>query len=271
MKKIFLTVVCIFYLFVGKVSADTQEQLAWMGPVMMGGGYASAAAGYCAGTELFCSTFESTTSWDAANGTSDCEDFNDDGSPGSDGDYCDGVTYTGLYAIDSKSFCIRGASTYYVEKNLSTADQGEYYVEAWIRFDDAAQNQSLLLSTSTNVYQLGFYLDAGGTFVVYTHDGASSYDTNYAMSADTYYHVGVYFKVEDNDLNDNGILRVWINTSTSSGFTASDYQAAGSSTSANTGVTLTDKIRLRGEAAGETECYDNVKVVSCSGTPWAYE
>jgi hypothetical protein len=258
MKKLILAL--LFLLLSCSISFAENQQLAWIGPVIAGSSNSSPES-YCSGTELFCSTFESPSSWSATNGTSDCDGYD------ADGDYCDGDTST--YAIGAKSLGLRGSSSTYVNANLSSLDVGEFYLESWVRFDDAVSNLGWVVRTTTSTDIIKLAVDAGGSITVATKDGVTVLDTNYTVSADTWYHIGVYLKVETAAENNDGVIRVWINTSTTAGFSSGDYQSDASSTSVDTGTALADVIWFRGEATNEVIYYDNVKVIS--GEPsWAY-
>lgn len=227
--------------------------------VVVGQPTAAAPASYCAGTELFCSTFESATTWDATNGTSDCDGYD------TDGDYCDGDTTT--YVIGAKSLGIMGSSSYYVQETLTSTGQSEFYIEGWIRFDNLIGAKACLTTFNSGTNEVvNFRLDTDATFLARVKDTATVVDSNFAMSADTWYHVGVYFKKQN--VGNDGIVRIWINTSTTAGFSVTDFKVG--STTVDTGTYTANNIRFRGEAAGEVIYYDNMKVVG--GSPsWTYE
>jgi hypothetical protein len=228
---------------------------------VLGQPVAAGEAAYCSGSELACFTFESVTSWDVSNGTSDC-DLDDDG------DYCDGDTSVKLF--ESKSLGLAGTnSNAYLRKNLSSADQGEYYLEGWVRFDDTAgAGQVLKIQASNANEQIRIELiNPDKYWRIETADTAVGFDSTTAPSNSAWYHIGVYFLAETG--SDNGTVRMWVNDSTTTGdFDAGDI-IINEDGDVNTGTTESDLISLGGHASGEVIHFDNVKVVS--GSPgWAY-
>lgn len=246
MKKLILLSIILIYSFTVHAA----------GPAMMalvsGGG--SAEIPYCTGTggELFCSTFESSTSWDSTSGTSKCDGYT------SDGDFCDGES--SVYVIGTKSLGIRGSSSYYVEKTLSTSGQTEFYIEAWVRWSYVGGSNSFIVMQSSGSKDTVRLSLSSGSVIIVTNDGLTTTSTTCSVSANTWYHVGLYYKSD-------GTLRYWQNTATSSGFSAIDNCL---NSSVTTGSLVGDYIRLRGSSAGgDMEYYDNFKIIA--GAPsWEY-
>lgn len=258
MKRILIT---LSILLIASVSfAGEPIKLARMTPAVCGAG-ASGGASYCTGTELFCSTFESTTTWTASNPASaDC-------SYTSDGTWCDGDT--GTYLFGSKSFGVRGSTSYYSEKDFTSTAQTEFYIEGWFRWSAVSSGVATFKVSDTSSHDvIAPNLSASNYYQVRVKDLATTVATTYAISANTWYHVGIYFKRETTpDTSNDGVVRVWINTSTTAGFTSSDLKV--SSTDVDTGSYTGSKWYQRGCASGSYHRYDNVKVTS--GAPsWTY-
>lgn len=239
----------------------------WAGGLMMvGGGIPATAASFCAGTELFCSTFESATSWDATNGTSDCDGYD------TDGDYCDGDTTT--YKNGAKSFGIMGTNTYYVYKAFASADQTELYWEMWYYI---ASGTGSSFDGSTGVVRsdgiaIATIYNTWGNLYFVTKGGSTAIDTTQDVVADTWYHIGIYWKIETGDgTANNGIVRVWVNTDGGT-FDAGDIKY--NSTSVDTGTAAetfgADGVRINGPEPSYINYVDDFKVIS-GACPWAYE
>jgi len=246
------------------------SSLAWAGSttvvVGQGGGE---PAGFCSGSELFCEDFEGDdVTWDAVGGEAalDCDGYD------ADGDYCDDETTT--YRVEGEQcFGIRGTNTYYVSEALSSANQTEFYYELWYRvtgtgtvfdgsvgvFNAAGQRIAVLYNSWGNIY--------------FSTKGSARYpDTTVDIVANTWYHFGVYYKMETGVVNNDGIVRVWMNTDGEE-FDAGDLKY--SATNVDTGYTSEslgdgDEIRIEGQEAAYTCYIDDFQVVS--GAPsWAYE
>lgn len=222
-----------------------------------------ALSSLCVGGELFCTDFETDPTWDASNGTEDCDGYD------TDGDYCDDDTTT--YKNGAEAFGAQGASTYYLQEALSSTDQTEFYFEVWWRIDDTSLGQ-----TGPGVYNSGHLqvavLDASyGTPRVVTKGGSSVLASSGTMAADTWTHYGVYFKNESSaELND-GVVRMWYNTDGGE-FDAADviYNNAAADCGSSAEGYNGDEIRVVGPHAGYIAWTDDF-VVKSGAPSWAYE
>lgn len=243
------------------------SSLAWAGSttvvVGQGGGE---PAGFCSGSELFCEDFEGTdTTWDATNGTVDCDGYD------ADGDYCDDDTTT--YKEESEAFGIRGTNTYYVSENLSTQNQTEFYFELWWRITGTSfvQDGAVGIFNSSGL-RISTIYNSWGNMYINTKGGSTYPDSTLDVSANTWYHIGLYYKMETGVANNDGILRLWANTDGGE-FDAGDLYY--SSTTVDTGYTSEtlgdgDQIIIEGPEASNTLYIDAFRVVA--GAPsWAYE
>jgi len=244
------------------------SSLAWAGSttvvVGQGGG---GPAGFCSGSELFCEDFEGDdTSWDATSGTVDCDGYD------ADGDYCDDETTT--YKNGSEAFGIRGTNTYFVQEALSSADQTEFYFELWMRI---ASSTASFFDGAVGVFndaerRIAVVFNLWGSLFFATKGGSTYPDTTYDISANTWTHIGVYYKMETGAANNDGIVRVWVNTDGGE-FDVGDLVY--SSTTVDTGHTTDslgdgDEIVIQGPGSGYTHYIDDFKVTAGAPT-WSYE
>lgn len=230
--------------------------------------YAAASVGgggpFCAGTELFCEDFEGTdTTWDATNGTVDCDGYD------ADGDYCDDEAT--VYKAGTEALGIRGSETYYVSENLTSADQTEYYIETWVYF----QGSVSFTSDDFGVFTSGGYVCSGlynnwGHLYYGTKGGATSADTTFDVTTATWYHLGLYYKIETSASANDGIIRVWANTDGDT-FDATDIKYT--STTVDTGAVSEgyggDRMIFYGGEAGYVQYWDNTSVIQ-GACPWPY-
>lgn len=229
---------------------------------------AAPPAGFCSGGELFCEDFEGDdVSWDTIGGDAvlDCDGYD------ADGDYCDDDTTT--FKNGSQAFGIRGTNTYYVKEALTSANQTEFYFELWYRVSGtgAAFDGAVGVFKDTGSRMAVIYNSWGNIYFV-TRGGSRYPDTTIDIVANTWYHIGVYYKMETSATNNDGVVRVWMNTDGAT-FDAGDLYY--SSTAVDTGYTTDnlgdgDEVRIEGPEASYTCYIDDFKVVA--GKPsWAYE
>lgn len=234
----------------------------WGVAAMTGG---AVAASFCAGTELFCEDFEGAdTSWDATNGSVDCDGYD------ADGDYCDDEAT--VYKNGSEALGIRGSATYYVSENLTSADQGEFYIEGWYRTASTgtAGFDTFGVFTSTG-YEVACLYNNWGALYYATKGGSVTVDTTYDLSDNTWIHYGLSFKIETSAVANDGVIRVWVNTDGGT-FDAADikYSSAAVDTGATGDGYAGDRYIFRGPEASVTAYWDDTKVIS-GACPWAYE
>jgi len=213
-----------------------------------GMGTSGGGAAYCSGGELFCEDFEGEdVAWDADPDTEDCDGYD------TDGDFCDDDTTN--YKNGSEGCGLRGTTTYYFQEALSSASD-EFYIEFWVKFSDVTTVNSVNIRSAdyaTKVVKL--YLDSESNLVVYVNNDAVTYDGSYTFIADTWTHVGVYYK-EEPGIND-GIVRAWIDTD--GVFVAGDLDI--NETAVDTGSTDGAGLRIYGSSIAGIAVYDDLKVV----------
>jgi len=241
------------------------SSLAWAGSttvvVGQGGG---APVAFCSGSVLFCEDFEGTdTSWDVAESL-DCDGYD------SDGVYCDDDTSVSMEG--SEVLGVRGPNTDYIQEALSSSDQTELYFEVWWRVNNVSGVRSGPGCYTSGGYQSISLDQSWGTLRAIIKGGTAGLNTSKTdFAANTKYHIGVYWKIETAAGNNDGIVRVWMNTDGGE-FDAADLIL--NNTSVDTGAESegwqADVWRIPGPAAGYVSYTDNNRAVA--GAPsWAYE
>jgi len=237
--------------------------LAWAGPGYMvcdSNAVPAAPATFCDTAGIFCMDAESGGQVTMVAGSSDCDGYD------ADGDYClqDGTTYkNGTHALG-----IRGSgATYYCREALDSS-VSEFYAEFWYRTnaDGIGDTRALLFEDASN-----------GAVVAVTRDNnegvnavcnGTTYDPgNNHIPEDTWVYIGLYYKEETGPGNNDGIVRVWLNTDGGT-FDAADLLI--NQTAVDTVSNDAAKIRMGGPYSGKVCWRDDVRVVS--GAPsWAIE
>jgi hypothetical protein len=226
-------------------------------------GQPSAPAGFCAGGELFCSEFNTdgeitwtTTTWGA---TEDCDGYD------ANGDWCDYDAIAPQPLVDGHGLGVRGANTVYGQKSFGSGVK-EFYVEwTWqantignvfsINITDVT-NSTHVISAYTALSELKFYYDGV----------AKNVGTGDTLSADTTYHLGVYYKQSATDSSADGVIMVYMNTD-GTAFDFADRIYSKTNLDIDT-LNNAEAVRFRGPSTGNVGHYDNVKVVACSSNPW---
>lgn len=210
------------------------------------------AASFCAGTELFCADFETADmiSWTATATTEDCAlDGNDE--------WCD--RYTTSPMAGSYMFGIRGAAKM-CRKDFTGPT--EWHMEALVKLSTVVGTEYFLglrdAANSTDITL--FTLDADPTIVLSYKNVTLTADTNFAVSADTKFYIGIHYIEESGSANNDGTIRVWVN-STGNPFTADDLKI-NLSGNADTGTANAGTLRLINKGDNHTTYYDNVKIES---------
>jgi len=222
-------------------------------------GASSAPSGFCAGTELFCATFEADgeITWTATPGDEDCDGYD------ADNDWCDYDATAPNPLVGVHGGGIRGANTVYVSKTLTSTTK-EFHTEFTWRTDAANTFHGFRLYDDTaSKYTFSVYVMSSGVLSIYFDNGNSSL-TDDTISANTTYHIGVYFKEATNSTSLDGKITIWLNTD-GSAFNAADIiHGPLTNLDCNNGLT-TRTIMLQGPVANKINYYDNVKVIT--GTP----
>lgn len=207
--------------------------------------------GFCSGSELFCATFETDAeiTWDSTPGAEDCDGYD------TDGDWCDYDSSRTL--VGSYCFGIRGNYTQYCIKSLG-GTYSEFYVELFIQIDTsrASTYGRFIYDVTAGDYCLGLAWDPD-SFVIQVNSRDVDLDTGVAMSEDTTYHIGVYYKKETG--SNDGVVRIWVKEGTDD-FVGSDLKY--NSSAVDTGDFDGEAVYLGGNEAADEVFYDNVKVVS---------
>jgi hypothetical protein len=213
------------------------------------GGHPGGAASYCDDT-LFCFE-EGDFSWDGSSGVGaeDCDGYD------SNGDWCDQDTTAknGTYSLG-----VRGDNTHYLYEDLSS-DSDEFHYELWFRVGDVTGTYlPILYNTTSGEYMLSLYISTSSLLKIYMNNGSAVYTmTGVVIAADTWYHVGVYYKAETAPANNDGIARVWIDTDGT--FDAGELEL--NKTNVDTGSNTAERIRMRG---GNVNRYDDVRIIEGS-------
>jgi len=199
-----------------------------------------------------------TVSWDVNfPDAEDCDGYD------ADGDWCDqetSVVWQGIYSLG-----VRGSgTTKYAIKNLSSS-ASECYVEYAYYTTAPSTGRILALIDSGNNDVFRPSKDGDNTLII--NIGATAYDTGHLIPQTNWYRIGIYYKEETGDGNNDGIARIWIRTDTSD-FTVDDLIY--SNTSLDTPSNDCAKIKVGGPYAGYINYFDNIKVTS--GEPsWPIE
>ena len=227
--------------------------------VCYAGGWYYGAVDVSAPTYLFEADFETDgmISWDITPGTEDCDGYD------ADGDWCDYDTTQ--YAEGSHSLGIRGAYTnQYMEKTV-TGSSTEFYIDYWTRFDAlTSSNYNIRVEDSSNAYDLSVLVFTNGAlYVYYNASAANEVSSASLISADTWYHIGIYYKQETTPgSSGDGVMRVYVR-SDATAFSYSDVEIE--ATDLTTGTVDADSILFRAPNTGLTQWYDDV--IMDSGDP----
>jgi hypothetical protein len=212
---------------------------------------------FCSGTELFCADFEtdSMITWTSTPGAEDCDGFD------ADGDWCDYYATSPL--LGSYSLGIRGTTP--ITKTFT--ESSEYYFEATYKISDPTSTSIVQIRDIAGTSTICFLTaDASDLLTVSCSNGAASYNTTLTLLANTSYHLGLYVKFETGSANNDGIVRVWSNT-TGNAFIAGDL-ILNRNGDANTGVVTAGMWRVS-SPSGIIKYIDNSKVVQGAPT-WTY-
>lgn len=243
---------------------------------------AAAGAAFCAGGELFCDDFEGTdTSWLIArmmdadcvglddpeecctgSGTGTCQSCN----LTDDGEMCDDSPNYAANATGSSegiSF-VGNYNESYVIETLSSADQTEFYIEAWVRYEDNTGSASVVLESDASYDVVRF--GSSTTLLVEVKSGNVDLDTGDSVTADTWYHVGVYYKQETASGADDGTVRVWRNEDGTE-FDAGDLISDDWEGNVDTGTTGADQIQIRGNSTSGSIVTDKDDTKVITGAP----
>jgi len=219
-------------------------------------GASAPPSGFCQGTELFCMDCEEDgqISWTSNfPDAEDCDRYDADGdwcdqdSSAKDGDFCLGVRGSGASKFARKNLTSSASELYGF--GWYKTNSGSYADSRAIYFEDNSNNQVFAIGKDSN-YGLNAYCNGS------TYDAGNDHIPN-----NTYVFIGYYYKQETQDGNNDGILRVWLNT-TGDEFDGADLLI--NETTVNTISNAAAKIRIGGPYSGYTNWRDNFKVISGS-------
>ena len=250
MKQFFISIILVF-VFINTVDADWYYA-----------GSSVEAEAYCGGSELFCEDFEGTdTTWTVGAGTLDCDGYD------TAGDYCDDDTTYFKNGTEGLAG-LGGGAEWYFYTAISTTQ--EFYMEWWYRTSTDVTDAPMRFfvnSGSSTVETCYGYINSTSYLRVITNDGATALNaTTQAFSAESWYHVGIYYKEETAPADNDGIVRAWINTD---GSTFDSGDVVINSEAVDTGNFDGNRVYFKGQNTGLIHAFDDAQVVQ--GAPsWTY-
>lgn len=263
------------YEFTTWTGADTSTEnpastgFTMLGNLTLGATFGVTAAAYCTGSELFCydGTSNGQITWDGTVGlTSESCGVYD-----SDGDWCDYDTTvpSGTGYADIHSFVVRGVDdAQYAYIDISSA-VSEFYVEGWVYLSDPGSSIILpIYDTTGTTEQISMMARFNATIRVYSGEAGDYSDSVNTISADTWYHYGLYINQETGGAGgaNDGIVRLWINTDGGE-FDAADVWI--NDTALNTEGLTAQEVRFVGPKASD-ETYKTLTKILSGEPTWVY-
>ncbi len=229
--------------------------LAWPSDAGMlgyyGGVVGEAPATFCDTAGIFCMDAEQAGQVTMQAGTSDI-------ALDDDGDYY--LQYAAVHKNGSYALAIRGSGATYYSRDALDSSVSEFYVEFWYRnnADRVADARVLIFEDSSNAAVVTVSRDANeGVNVIC--NGTTFDPGNSHIPENTWVHIGLYYKEETGAGNNDGIVRVWLETD-GDGFEAVEMLI--NQTSVDTVSNDAAKIRMSGPYSGKISYRDDVRVVS---------